>query len=126
MAELFWPSGVGDDPLKDSVQVTYPENGEYFASRPGDQRGAPVLLGKTHLLSATYPMSQHQFHGLWLPWWMARKIHGGCDQGVCAFWLREPWTRVPTRYVRQQDQSMQPVQDGLGYLVTLALRSIPQ
>jgi hypothetical protein len=125
VAEIYWPAGVGDDPLLDMGWEPV-ENGEAFSAREGQFRQAPVNLGTSVLITPTYPMSNHQFYGLWLPWWNARKVNGGCEQGMVAFWLRDPDSRVPMRFMRVHGQKINRVRDGqVGFLVTLPLVRLP-
>ena len=125
MAEIYWPAAVDDDPLQ-GVSVTPVENGESFEAREGQFRVAPVNLGQSVLMSATFAMSEHQFLGIWWPWWMARKTNGGCENGTVAFWLRDPFTRTPMRWIRQPKQQVRIEEDGgIGRLVTLPLVRLP-
>jgi hypothetical protein len=130
MAEIYWPAGVGDDPLRDSIDWQPQDNGAYQDTASSQQRSAPNSIGISVHLTAAYPMSDHQFNGLWLPWWWAKKSAGGCFNGTHAFWLRDPidrssGVRKPYRFVRQKGQNMRPVRDGLGWIVTLPLMRLP-
>jgi hypothetical protein len=61
-----------------------------------------------------------------LPWWMARKSNCGCEQGMVAFWLRDPDSRIPMRFMRVHGQKIARVRDGdIGFLVTLPLVRLP-
>ena len=125
MAEIYWPVGVEDDPLV-GVSVTPVENAESFEPREGQFRMAPVNLGQSVLMTATFPMSWSQFNGIWWPWWMNRKTLGGADNGAVAFWLRDPFTLKPMRWIRQPKQQIRIEQDGaIGRLITLPLVRLP-
>jgi hypothetical protein len=130
MAEIYWPSGVGDDPLRDQIDWQPAENGTYMPTLSAQLRSAPASIGISVNMTAAYPMSDHQFNALWLPWWLARKTAGGCNNGTHAFWLRDPvdrssGVRKPYRWIRQQGQAMRPARDGLGWIITLPLMRLP-
>ena len=125
MAEIFWCAGVGDDPLLESLNWVPIENGAYVETSSNQQRSAPRDVGLGVLVSGDYPMSDHQFKALWLPWWMARKRDGGCDNGATPFWMRDPIDRKPYLFRRQKDQAMQPVRDGVGWVIGLSLMRLP-
>lgn len=129
MAEIYWPAGVGDDPLK-APSWEPVENGVEFTVGAGQFRGAPRNVGVAVNMTGIYPMSEHQYFGLWLPWWLARKSAGGCENGRVAFWLRDPidrsgGVRKPYRWVRQPGQAMRPTRDGEGWLISLPLLRLP-
>lgn len=126
MADIFWPGGVPDEPLAEGISLTPLESGTSFDTESGDVMTGPGGLGFVFTLTATYPMSHHQCQGLWLPWWMARSRDGGCDNGMSAFWLRQPYSRVPWQWIRRPQEQVRFERDGLGWLVTLPLRSLPR
>lgn len=125
MADIFWPAGVPDEPLLEGLEWSPLDTGVADDTESGDVMTGPGGLGQVILLGASYPMSNNQYRGLWLPWWMARMRDGGCDNGVHAFWLREPYSRVPIQWIRQPQQKIVPQRDGLGWIVRLPLRSLP-
>lgn len=132
MVERYWPAGVPDDPLADTLTWTPVENGLFFSTGPGRVRAAPVSSALAVNLTADYPMSDHQFHGLWLPWWLARGSAGGVDNGLLPFWLRDPiqrdarGNRRPFLFMRQEEGGMQtPKRDGAGWIITLSLMRLP-
>jgi hypothetical protein len=129
VAEIFWPAGVPDDPLKFPTWEPI-DNGLYFSTTSGNDRMAENNFGVAINMLADYPMTDYQFNGLWLPWWFARKINGGCSMGTSAFWLRDPiqrmpYVRKPFRWTRQQGQNMKPTRDGLSWIVNLPLKRLP-
>ncbi len=126
MADLFWPGGVPDDPLLEGLNWRILGTGQSFATESGDLMTGPGGLGTIVTMTPTYPMSNHQFNGLFLPWWLAPRKQGGCDNGMHAFWLRDPMDRKPWQWIRQPDADMRPERDGLGWLVMLPLRSLPR
>ncbi len=129
MAEVYWPAGIPDDPLQ------YPawepvDNGAYFNTGSGNVRVSEANFGVAINMTADYPMTDYQFNGVWLPWWFARKVNGGCSQGTAAFWMRDPiqrtpYFRKPFRWIRQQGQNMKPRRDGRSWIITLPLMRLP-
>ncbi len=130
MAEIYFPAGVADDPIKGSVVWRPVSNGKFSRIGSGFTRVAPVNTGVAVDMAADYPMSEHQFNGLFLPWWLGRKLQGGCEQGCVPFWLRDPVQRTqgvrkPYRWIAQESEPMVPTRDGIGWIVRLALQRLP-
>jgi hypothetical protein len=130
MAEIYFPAGVADDPIKGSVQWQPVSNGKFASTGSGSERGAPVNTGTAINMAADYPMSEHQFNGLFLPWWLGKKLDGGCEQGLAPFWMRDPIQRTsgvrkPYRWRAQQGDPMVPTHDGLSWIVRLSLQRLP-
>jgi hypothetical protein len=102
------------------------ENGEYAQTASGHVRAGIVNTGFALELRADYPMSDHQFFGLFEPWWHSPPRVGGCANGVSPFWLRDPFLRAPYRWIRLEGQRMSPRRDGVGWVVNLPLLRLPQ
>ncbi len=132
MAELFWPAGVPDDPLAETLIWAPVETGLYFSTGPGRVRAAPFDTGVAVNMTADYPMSDYQFNALFLPWWLGPAASGGCANGVLPFWLRDPihrdarGLRLPWKWMRQENGGLAtPKRDGAGWIITLALMRLP-
>jgi hypothetical protein len=123
LVDIYFPAGVNDAPLRPLEQYEFVENGQWF-NADGGFRAAPRAISLEMLVTATYPMSHTQFTLVFLPWWQARKTAGGADNGMVPFWMRDPITRVPFRFMRQEGQVMKPDRDGWDWLVRLPLRRL--
>lgn len=119
MADIFWPAGIPDTPLRDFTWQPH-DTGASFETESGDVRTAPRVSGVAVDMTASYPMTRSEF-GIWLPWWMNETKNGNV-----AFWLRDPMEEIPARWVKQPGQRMDPRTDGLGRIVILPLLRLPQ
>ncbi len=130
MADLFsiyWPGGVGDDPLRDGLSYRPVENGQFVRTLSGGGRGGPASSALSIHMVATFPMSDYQLWGVWWPWWTAFPADGGPMNGTVPFWLRDPFgARLPYRWRRFDNEPIEPFRDGKGWLVRLSLERLPQ
>lgn len=118
MADVFWPAGIPDTPLRDFSWQPH-DTGASFDTGSSDVITSPRVSGVPVDMTATYPMTRSEF-GIWLPWWMTEAKNGNV-----AFWLRCPMQEIPARWVKQPGQRMDPRTDGLGRLVMLPLLRLP-
>ncbi len=119
MADIFWPAGISDIPLRDSITWQPHDTGASFQTEAGDIRTAPRVAGVAVDMTAGYPMTRSEF-GVWLPWWMTDTRNGNL-----AFWLRCPMEDKPFRWIKQPQQRIDPRRDGLGLIVVLPLLRLP-
>ena len=124
MDDIYFPGGLSDDPLLEGLQWTPRENGDFAQTDSGQPRGGARHSGVDIDMVAGYAMTRYQFNGIFLPWWLGRKRNGGCDNGASAFWMRDPFERLPFLWQRQQGQAMRPQADGTGFVVWLSLMRI--
>lgn len=125
MADLCWPGGVPFVPLLQGYKYRFRESEYQFTAEAADPMGGPKDTGLSVLLTGIFPMSRHQYRALFLPWWTARKVNGGCDKGTAPFWAPDPETAELRRWCRLPGTSMDPEADGFDVLVGLSLYSLP-
>lgn len=119
MADIYWPA-VTDDPLREGYSWQLSETLAVAQTGSGQERVAASLSGADVVMTAGYPMSKWQFEGVWLPWWLAKRQAGGCENGT-PFWLRCPELRRPLLWARKHGEAMRHERDGLGKIVWLTL-----
>lgn len=120
MADLYWPAGVEDIPVREGLTYAPRDMGRHFQTESGDTMSAVRVSDAGVDVTASYVMSESQF-GIWLAWWKAQT-----KGGILPFWLRDPVERKPYRFRLQPGQSYQVTRPSpRSVLVTIPLLRLP-
>lgn len=120
MPDLYWPAGVEDSPLRDSISWSPRDIGRHFQTESGDTMSAIRVSDAGVDVTASYVMTEWQF-AVWETWWRT-KTKGG----ILPFWLRDPIKQLPHRFRLQPGQAYQVNrQSPREVVVTLPLLRLP-
>jgi hypothetical protein len=121
MVERYWPAGICDIPLRESITYSPRYLGQDFQTESGEVLSAIRVTDAGIDMTATYVMSNYEF-GIFQLWWL-KETKGG----ILPFWLRDPKLDTPYRWRIQPGQVMQVVGNVRKEeeLVTLPLLRLP-
>jgi hypothetical protein len=120
MADRYWPAGISDVPLRESISYAPRYLGQDFQTESGEVNSAIKVSDAGVDMTATWSMSSYELKVFELWWRVTTK------NGILPFWLRDPKQGRPYLWRIQPGQVMQVSANiASDELVTLPLLRLP-